>query len=167
MKLTITVLLFIFTFLSHADDFRLGTMANYHIFANLPTLHNKITSNGRLVSSPIFAEYQTKNFSTFATTECMGQFTVGLLSTNSIYESENNTTSIFVGGYFIQTQKWVEEANVIPYWIDLSSKIGLAPVVGIRNDFKIYKEKNFSFDLTTVATPALLQAGLFFNFKIP
>lgn len=167
MKLTITVLLFIFTFLSHADELRLGTMINYHIFYNLPELHNKITSNGRAVSSPIFAEYQSKNFSTFVTTECMGQLTVGLLSASRVYESERNTSSIFVGGYFIQTKKWVVEANVNPYWLDVSDKIGLTPIVGIKNDFKIYKEKTFSFDLTTVATPAILQAGLFFNFKIP
>ena len=167
MKLTITVLLFIFTFLSHADEIRLGTMVNYHTLYSLSELHNKITSNGRAVSSPIFLEYQANNFSMFATTECMGQLTVGLLSTNRIYESKRNISSIFVGGYFIQTKKWAVEANVSPYWLDISDKIGLTPIIGIKNDFKIYKEKTFSFDLTTVATPAMLQAGLFFNFKIP
>jgi hypothetical protein len=163
MKLLLTLLLSI-TY-AYADDLRIGSLVNYHTFLNLPNMHNKITDNGRLVLSPVFTEYRTNDYDVFATTECMGQFTAGVAATQDLIRNYEHRLSIFEGVYFIQTKNWYKYANSPVYWVDLNDSIGFVPIIGIRDDQKLLRYDNISIDLTTVITPALVQAGLFVNIR--
>jgi len=123
---------------------------DWHVTKSAYYLHNKLTDNGRLVSSPAMLEvaipFRIGFLSLFATSDCLGSLTYGFganykLEAFSTANTDTFRTYVMGGIRFIDAKTWSAISG---------EKWGSTlPIVGLRNDvvlWRINRVSNLEFN---------------------